>query len=112
MKIYFCVYVQSLSVILPLLSEFLSTCAEVYKEIQQNPQSGHETVVVPTSQESPSPPIVHQKEAGSERGDGARGEGVDAMQYFRALIPAAEKVEFRYWPLFCLHYYLWSVFKG
>lgn len=65
--------------------DFLAQCAEVYKILLHSPlPSSHETVVVPTSEVSPT---VHQNTSEPRGG----GQGVDAMQFFRSLLPTCER---------------------
>ena len=64
------------------ITEFLTRCAEVYKELLKTKQNSHDPVVVPTSEEAT--PRVHEDE------NSARPEGVDAMTFLRALIPLCE----------------------
>ncbi|ELU16370.1 hypothetical protein CAPTEDRAFT_138684, partial [Capitella teleta] len=79
--------------------EFLTECADVYKDVLQNPQTNHETVVVPTSEESPSPPVTQSMTQSSAQTASLKSEGVDAMQFYRGLVPASEKPDFCAIPL-------------
>ncbi|KAK2157422.1 hypothetical protein LSH36_192g04037 [Paralvinella palmiformis] len=67
--------------------EFLSKCAEIYKELQNNPQVSPDTVVVPTSEERAAP--VHA----ATNGPCNNTEGVDANLFHRLLIPVCEKLD-------------------
>ena len=70
--------------------DFLAQCAEVYKILLHSPlPSSHETVVVPTSE---VPHTVHQNNSEPRGG----GQGVDAMQFFRSLLPTCERHSIQY----------------
>lgn len=66
--------------------EFLTRCAEVYKELLKTKQNSHDPVYVPTSEEAT--PRVHPEDENSTKPD-----GVDAMTFLRSLLPLCEHFE-------------------
>ena len=68
-------------------SEFLHACDGVYHELQEAKPSAQDPVVVPTSEEGPPPPPP----AGQK--PDTKPDGVDSMQFFRALVPICEKLD-------------------
>lgn len=70
-------------------NEFLSSCAEVYKDLVKNPLNPPGTVVVPTSEKLAAAPSPRSSEGGPPC---IRHEGVDSMQFYRLLVPVCEKL--------------------
>ncbi|XP_064635383.1 centriolar satellite-associated tubulin polyglutamylase complex regulator 1-like isoform X2 [Lineus longissimus] len=73
--------------------EFLSKCSDVYKALASS--AGRDTVVVPTSEDQAN---VHAKEE-KAMAPSLNTEGVDSLQFFRALTPIIEKTDFSTPPL-------------
>ena len=71
------------------VTEFLSSCAEVYKDLVKNPLNPPGAVVVPTSEKLAAAPSPRSSEG---EPPGVRHEGVDSMQFYRLLVPVCEKL--------------------
>ena len=72
-----------------MLTEFLSSCAEVYKDLVRNPLNPPGTVFVPTSEKLAAAPSPRSSEG---EPPSVRHEGVDSMQFYRLLVPVCEKL--------------------
>lgn len=70
-------------------NEFLSSCAEVYKDLVKNPLNPPGAVIVPTSEKLAAAPSPRSSEG---EPPGVRHEGVDSMQFHRLLVPVCEKL--------------------
>ena len=74
---------------LSMVTEFLTECADIYKNLIKSPPSAlPETVVVPTSETADDAPVDTSADHVTS-GDSTQ-EGVDSMQFFRALAHICE----------------------
>lgn len=69
-----------------MLSEFLDKCLEIYQSMIQTHSSPRNPVVVPSGTDDPK---IHTS-------NHLPGDGVDAMQYFRAVYPLCDRMNYRY----------------
>ena len=74
-------------------------------------RSPHDPVVVPTSEENLSAPHTNSAPAS---GVSSSSDGVDAMQFFRSLVPVCDKLDLRWVWGFCFKndYHNQSVFDS
>lgn len=67
------------------IAEFLDKCLEIYQSMIQTQSSPRNPVVVPSGTEETK---IHTN-------NHQPGDGVDAMQYFRAVYPICDRVNYR-----------------
>jgi len=71
------------------IAEFLDKCLEIYQSMLQTQSSPRNPVVVPSGADDSR---IHSSSHHP-------GDGVDAMQYFRAIYPLCDRVNYRYYIL-------------
>ncbi|CAH1786563.1 unnamed protein product [Owenia fusiformis] len=78
--------------------EFIEKCREIFKSIEQSQNSPRGAVVIPSSNQS-SPPLQNGaagndgKDNKSKENGVQHADGIDAMQFFRALVPLCASFE-------------------
>ena len=72
--------------VMGLVPEFIDKCLEMYQSMLQTQSSPRNPVVVPSGTEDPK---IHTNS------HHPGGDGVDAMQFFRAVYPLCDRMNYR-----------------